>query len=141
MIINEKYRKSMFHKNPFGLADKLPDGFPQITQPPSTKVVEIGHTAVLYCAAAGSPSPKISWVRDSLPVDTAGNPRYSILDKPKPGMLNVITILFPFLKKNFRFRGFANHRQHRRRSGKIRMRSRKCYRHGILPFYHVVRQR
>lgn len=70
-------------------ADKLPDGFPQITQSPSTKVVEIGHTAVLYCAAAGSPSPKISWVRDSLPVDTSGNPRYSILDKPKPGALQI----------------------------------------------------
>lgn len=77
-------RRNLFF-SPFVSAEKLPDGFPQITQSPSTKVVEIGHTAVLYCAAAGNPSPKISWVRDSLPVDTAGNPRYSILDKPKPG--------------------------------------------------------
>ncbi|GFG35043.1 hypothetical protein Cfor_07645, partial [Coptotermes formosanus] len=60
--------------------DKLPSGFPQITQAPSTKVVEIGHNAVLLCSAAGTPQPRISWVRDMLPVDPSKNPRYSILD-------------------------------------------------------------
>ncbi|KAJ9585761.1 hypothetical protein L9F63_002456, partial [Diploptera punctata] len=61
-------------------ADKLPAGFPQITQAPSTKVVEIGHNAVLLCSAVGTPSPRISWVRDMLPVDPNKNSRYSILD-------------------------------------------------------------
>jgi netrin-G3 ligand len=61
-------------------AEKLPAGFPQITQAPSTKVVEIGHNAVLLCSAVGTPPPCISWVRDMLPVDPSKNSRYSILD-------------------------------------------------------------
>ncbi|KAK7792967.1 hypothetical protein R5R35_007615 [Gryllus longicercus] len=60
--------------------DKLPVGFPQITQAPSTKVVEIGHNAILLCSAAGNPPPKISWVRDMLPVETQGNSRYTVLE-------------------------------------------------------------
>lgn len=65
-------------------ADKLPDGFPQISQPSGTKVVEMGHTALLHCTVAGSPNPQVSWVRDMLPVDTS-NGRYTILDFPNPG--------------------------------------------------------
>ncbi|XP_025991163.1 tyrosine-protein phosphatase Lar isoform X8 [Solenopsis invicta] len=60
-------------------ADNLPMGFPMITQAPTTKVVEMGHNAVLLCTAVGSPTPIISWVRDMLPIDTS-NPRYTVLD-------------------------------------------------------------
>ncbi|XP_076757587.1 tyrosine-protein phosphatase Lar isoform X4 [Xylocopa sonorina] len=60
-------------------ADKLPSGFPLISQAPLTKVVEMGHNAVLLCTAIGSPPPIISWVRDMLPIDTT-NPRYTVLD-------------------------------------------------------------
>jgi netrin-G3 ligand len=72
----------------------VPAGFPQITQAPNTKVVEIGHTAVLQCSAVGSPPPRISWVRDMLPVDPNKNPRYSILDTgtSMPGMLGVVPV-------------------------------------------------
>ncbi|XP_049808964.1 tyrosine-protein phosphatase Lar [Schistocerca nitens] len=70
-------------------ADKLPEGFPQITQSPSTKVVEIGHNAVLLCSATGAPPPRIYWVRDMLPVDTAANPRYSVLNTSMPGALQI----------------------------------------------------
>ena len=78
----------------FVSAEKLPAGFPQITQAPSTKVVEIGHNAVLQCSAVGTPSPRISWVRDMLPVDPSKNPRYSILDTGTgmPGTLGIVTI-------------------------------------------------
>lgn len=71
--------------------DKLPAGFPQITQAPSTKVVEIGHNAVLLCSAVGTPPPRISWVRDMLPVDPSKNSRYSILDTGTgmPGALQI----------------------------------------------------
>lgn len=65
--------------------DRLPPGFPQITQSPSTKVVEIGHTAVLACAATGKPSPTIRWVKEMLPVQIGKNPRYTILDSNMPG--------------------------------------------------------
>ncbi|XP_068983280.1 tyrosine-protein phosphatase Lar isoform X6 [Bombus flavifrons] len=60
-------------------AEKLPNGFPLISQAPTTKVVEMGHNAVLLCTAVGSPPPIISWVRDMLPIDTT-NPRYTVLD-------------------------------------------------------------
>ena len=78
----------------FFSADKLPSGFPQITQAPSTKVVEIGHNAVLQCSAVGIPSPRISWVRDMLPVDTSKNSRYSILDTGTgmQGTLGIVTV-------------------------------------------------
>jgi hypothetical protein len=75
-------------------ADKLPAGFPQITQAPSTKVVEIGHNAVLLCSAVGTPAPRISWVRDMLPVDPSKNPRYTILDTAAgmPGMCHYLSL-------------------------------------------------
>lgn len=63
----------------FVTADKLPPGFPQITQPPQqNKVVEVGHSAMLNCQATGNPPPKIYWVRNMLPIDPANNPRYTI---------------------------------------------------------------
>ncbi|XP_051170943.1 tyrosine-protein phosphatase Lar isoform X3 [Leptopilina boulardi] len=60
-------------------AESLPNGFPMITQAPTTKVVEMGHNALLSCSAIGSPSPIISWVRNSVPIDTS-NPRYTVLE-------------------------------------------------------------
>ncbi|XP_076293559.1 tyrosine-protein phosphatase Lar isoform X3 [Lasioglossum baleicum] len=59
--------------------DKLPSGFPLISQSPSAKAVEIGHNTVLLCAAVGSPPPIISWVKNKLPIDPT-NPRYTVLD-------------------------------------------------------------
>ncbi|KOC68733.1 Tyrosine-protein phosphatase Lar [Habropoda laboriosa] len=63
-------------------AEKLPSGFPLISQAPQTKVVEMGHNAVLPCTAVGSPAPIVSWVRDMLPIDTT-NPRYKVLESGK----------------------------------------------------------
>ncbi|XP_059619067.1 tyrosine-protein phosphatase Lar isoform X2 [Phlebotomus argentipes] len=61
-------------------ADKTPSGFPVITvQRPSTRVIEIGHTAVMQCKASGNPIPKLYWLKDSKRVDMT-NPRYSMSD-------------------------------------------------------------
>ncbi|XP_063915397.1 tyrosine-protein phosphatase Lar isoform X6 [Zophobas morio] len=69
--------------------DKLPPGFPQITQSPMTnKVVEIGHNAVLTCSATGIPTPKITWLKNMLPINTSNNPRYTIRDD-MPGALQI----------------------------------------------------
>ncbi|EDS38757.1 receptor tyrosine phosphatase type r2a [Culex quinquefasciatus] len=57
--------------------DKTPSGFPVITQSPTTRVIEIGHTAVMQCKATGSPQPKIYWIKDMKRVDMT-NSRYSI---------------------------------------------------------------
>ncbi|XP_055547044.1 tyrosine-protein phosphatase Lar isoform X2 [Wyeomyia smithii] len=57
--------------------DKTPAGFPVITQSPTTRVIEIGHTAVMQCKATGAPPPKIYWIKDMKRVDMT-NPRYSI---------------------------------------------------------------
>ncbi|XP_015116835.1 tyrosine-protein phosphatase Lar isoform X1 [Diachasma alloeum] len=59
--------------------DNLPVGFPLITQAPTTKVVEMGHNALLSCTAVGSPTPIISWIRNMVPINTS-NPRYVVLD-------------------------------------------------------------
>ncbi|CAH2217953.1 jg19121, partial [Pararge aegeria aegeria] len=61
-------------------ADKAPPGFPSIAAPPTTMVVEVGHTATLPCQASGSPSPRIRWLWNSLPLDVASNPRYALLN-------------------------------------------------------------
>lgn len=63
----------------FFSADKTPAGFPTIVQGPVTRVIEIGHTAVLQCKATGNPQPKILWYRDMKRVDMQ-NPRYALLD-------------------------------------------------------------
>ncbi|KAF4525354.1 hypothetical protein B566_EDAN007836 [Ephemera danica] len=60
-------------------SERVPEGFPHISQGPTTKVVEIGHNAVLLCSATGHPTPDIFWVRDLVPVDMS-DPRYSVLD-------------------------------------------------------------
>ncbi|XP_043260658.1 tyrosine-protein phosphatase Lar isoform X5 [Colletes gigas] len=58
--------------------EKLPNGFPMISQAPTSKVIEVGHNTMLICTAVGSPPPIISWVRNGLPIDTT-NPRYTVL--------------------------------------------------------------
>ncbi|XP_030758828.1 tyrosine-protein phosphatase Lar isoform X5 [Sitophilus oryzae] len=69
--------------------DKLPPGFPQITESPqNNKVVEIGHNTLLNCAATGNPPPKITWLKNMLPINLTVNPRYSIRDD-KPGSLQI----------------------------------------------------
>lgn len=59
--------------------DKTPPGFPVITQGPSTRVIEVGHTAVMQCKAIGNPTPTIYWIKNQTRVDIS-NPRYSIKD-------------------------------------------------------------
>lgn len=58
-------------------ADKTPVGFPVITQSPSTRVIEIGHSAIMQCRATGTPAVKIYWVKDMKRVDMS-NPRYTL---------------------------------------------------------------
>ncbi|XP_063702711.1 tyrosine-protein phosphatase Lar isoform X2 [Culicoides brevitarsis] len=60
-------------------ADKTPPGFPNIVQGPQTRVIEIGHTAVLQCKATGNPIPKIHWYRDQKRLDM-NDPRYTLQD-------------------------------------------------------------
>ncbi|KAM7354360.1 tyrosine-protein phosphatase Lar isoform 4-T8 [Cochliomyia hominivorax] len=59
--------------------DKTPPGFPVITQGPSTRVIEVGHTATMQCKAIGNPTPNIYWIKNQTRVDMS-NPRYSIKD-------------------------------------------------------------
>lgn len=61
------------------VGDKTPPGFPVITQGPSTRVIEVGHTAVMQCKAIGNPTPTIYWIKNQTKVDMS-NPRYSIKD-------------------------------------------------------------
>lgn len=62
------------------IADKTPAGFPVIQIQPSTRVIEIGHTAVMNCRAIGSPAPKIHWLKDMKRVDILSTSRYTLLD-------------------------------------------------------------
>lgn len=48
-------------------------------QGPQTRVIEIGHTAVLQCKATGNPIPKIHWYRDQKRLDM-NDPRYTLQD-------------------------------------------------------------
>ena len=49
--------------------NQLPLGFPQIIQNPGMKVVEKGRNAVLVCDSTGEPTPTISWVKDTIPIN------------------------------------------------------------------------
>ncbi|XP_037294803.1 tyrosine-protein phosphatase Lar isoform X4 [Manduca sexta] len=71
-------------------ADKVPPGFPNIAPPPTMMVVEVGHTATLPCQASGTPSPKIRWLWNSLPLDVASNPRYALLNDKMHGTLQIV---------------------------------------------------
>ncbi|CAH0729535.1 unnamed protein product, partial [Brenthis ino] len=71
-------------------ADKVPPGFPTISPPSSTMVVEVGHTATLPCQASGNPSPRVRWLWNSLPLDVASNPRYALLNDKMHGTLQIV---------------------------------------------------
>ncbi|CAH1716486.1 unnamed protein product [Chironomus riparius] len=58
--------------------DKAPSGFPTIETGTNSRVIEIGHTAVLQCKAHGNPPPKVYWLKDMKKVDMSS--RYTILD-------------------------------------------------------------
>lgn len=58
--------------------DKTPPGFPLITQSPQTRVIEIGHTAVMQCKSTGNPNPKIHWLKDGKRLEM--NQRYTLID-------------------------------------------------------------
>lgn len=60
-------------------ADKTPNGFPVITQSPQTRVIEIGHTAVMQCRSTGNPTPKIYWLKDGKRLEMS-NQRYTLID-------------------------------------------------------------
>lgn len=60
------------------IADKTPSGFPVITQSPQTRVIEIGHTAVMQCRSTGNPTPKIYWIKDGKRLEM--NTRYTLID-------------------------------------------------------------
>ena len=59
-------------------ADKTPVGFPVIEIQSNSRVIEIGHTAVLQCKASGSPTPKVHWLKDMKRVELTS--RYTLLD-------------------------------------------------------------
>ena len=69
------------------LPDKqIPTGFPAIIQNPGMKVVEKGRNAVLVCEAGGGPSPTITWIKDTMPVNLSGGqskPRISMMQQGK----------------------------------------------------------
>lgn len=50
-----------------------------ITQSPQTRVIEIGHTAVMQCRATGNPTPKIHWLKDGKRLEI-NNQRYTLID-------------------------------------------------------------
>lgn len=70
---------TFFFKYSLFTADKTPPGFPNIVQGPQTRVIEIGHTAVLQCKATGNPIPKIHWYRDQKRLDM-NDQRYTLQD-------------------------------------------------------------
>ncbi|XP_066151280.1 tyrosine-protein phosphatase Lar isoform X3 [Euwallacea fornicatus] len=70
-------------------ADKVPPGFPQIVESPqNNKVVEIGHNTMLNCVATGNPTPKVTWLKNMLPINMTNNPRYSMRED-KLGALQI----------------------------------------------------
>nr|XP_022917798.1 tyrosine-protein phosphatase Lar isoform X3 [Onthophagus taurus] len=69
--------------------EKLPNGFPTISVHPLTsKVVEVGHNAILSCTVTGNTPLRITWLRNMLPIDTRNNPRYYIRED-SPGSLQI----------------------------------------------------
>jgi len=48
-----------------------PDGYPRIEESPTLKAVEKGRGTVMICSGTGNPQPVISWLKDSVPVDTS----------------------------------------------------------------------
>ena len=55
-------------------------GFPRITLDPKTSAVEIGRDATFYCRSKGSPTPRTTWFRNSVPIDF-DDPRYGLIQE------------------------------------------------------------
>lgn len=55
---------------------ELPEGFPKFSMHPNVQGVEKGRSALIPCKVDGRPTPKVHWLRESVPVDMS-NPRYS----------------------------------------------------------------
>lgn len=69
---------NIHHNNFVFTVEKTPSGFPVITQSPQTRVIEIGHTAVMQCRSTGNPTPKIYWLKDGKRLEM--NQRYTLID-------------------------------------------------------------
>ncbi|KJH48754.1 immunoglobulin I-set domain protein [Dictyocaulus viviparus] len=52
---------------------------PSIIPSPETVRVNIERQATLQCRAVGQPTPTITWQRDGVPLESIGNPRYTML--------------------------------------------------------------
>ncbi|KAG0437323.1 hypothetical protein HPB47_017497 [Ixodes persulcatus] len=57
--------------------NQVPPGFPQFKLLPNLQGVERNRSALLPCKAEGEPEPRLSWLRNDVPVDMS-NPRYSL---------------------------------------------------------------
>ncbi|XP_064477479.1 tyrosine-protein phosphatase Lar-like isoform X1 [Ornithodoros turicata] len=57
--------------------NQVPPGFPKFKLQPTTQGVERNRSALVQCKAEGDPEPKISWLRNEIPIDMI-NPRYSL---------------------------------------------------------------
>ncbi|XP_075528367.1 tyrosine-protein phosphatase Lar isoform X4 [Dermacentor variabilis] len=57
--------------------NQIPPGFPHFKLLPNLQGVERNRSALLPCKAEGDPEPKLSWLRNDIPVDMS-NPRYSL---------------------------------------------------------------
>ncbi|KAL3228423.1 hypothetical protein MRX96_023923 [Rhipicephalus microplus] len=55
----------------------IPQGFPRFEVVPKPQGVELNRSVVLPCEAQGEPEPKISWLRNVIPINMT-NPRYSL---------------------------------------------------------------
>ncbi|CAD5209062.1 unnamed protein product [Bursaphelenchus okinawaensis] len=69
--------------------DQVPPGFPVIEAHPVMKSVESGRTAHLSCRVSGEPTPKVLWLKNSIPVNVKNNPRYSVSTMGNPGALMI----------------------------------------------------
>lgn len=54
-----------------------PQGFPRFEVVPKPQGVELNRSVLLPCEAQGEPEPKISWLRNVIPINMT-NPRYSL---------------------------------------------------------------
>ena len=58
---------------------EAPDGYPEITDNPILRVVEVGVGAIMNCQATGSPPPTYTWLKDRVPVNLT-DPRITVLE-------------------------------------------------------------
>ncbi|GFR65176.1 receptor-type tyrosine-protein phosphatase F [Elysia marginata] len=53
----------------YSFAVGIPDGFPQFLAQPKLKSVEKDKVTRLACEVKGNPKPKITWLKDKMPID------------------------------------------------------------------------